>query len=92
MRFRHGIKSGTRVMAGGIGTGSRTRVELIASLAILLVVALLPAFVAKEERIFEKHNIDATMTSFPAAQGHKQEQHGQETPTVRSSVPGISTL
>jgi branched-chain amino acid transport system permease protein len=35
-------------MAGGIGTGSRARVELIASLAILLVVALVPAFVAND--------------------------------------------
>jgi branched-chain amino acid transport system permease protein len=35
-------------MAGGIGTGSRARIELIVSLAILLFVALLPAFVANE--------------------------------------------
>src|SRR5262249_46658285 len=27
----------------------------------------LPAFVAKEEKIFEKHGIDATLTSFPRA-------------------------
>jgi NitT/TauT family transport system substrate-binding protein len=27
----------------------------------------LPAFVAKEEKIFEKHGIDATLTSFPGA-------------------------
>jgi len=32
----------------GAGTGSRIRVELIGSLAILLVVALVPAFVANE--------------------------------------------
>jgi branched-chain amino acid transport system permease protein len=35
-------------MAGGVGTGSRARIELIVSLAILSFVALLPVFVANE--------------------------------------------
>ena len=48
MRLRCGANHRVHVMAGGIGTGSRTRVELIASLAILLVVALVPAFVAND--------------------------------------------
>jgi branched-chain amino acid transport system permease protein len=32
-------------MAGGIGTGDRMRAEFVASLVILLLVAVLPAFV-----------------------------------------------
>jgi branched-chain amino acid transport system permease protein len=47
LRLRDGANHEVGVMAG-IGTGSRARIELIVSLAILLIVALLPAFVGNE--------------------------------------------